>query len=59
MAMGFNADHGKKIDNLNVGLGQVSSQLADMSTYLNYMPINGGTFDGNENNNVMIDGGVY
>ena len=38
------------------------SQLEQMSDYLNYMPINGGSFedfDGNDNKNVLIDGGIY
>ena len=38
------------------------SQLERMSEYLNYMPINGGSFeefDGNDNKNVLIDGGIY
>lgn len=38
------------------------SQLEEMSDYLNYMPINGGSFeefDGNDNKNVLIDGGIY
>lgn len=43
-------------------IAKVNASLADMSDYLNYMPINGGTFDnfdGNGNTNVMIDGGIY
>lgn len=41
---------------------EVNAHLEDMSKYLNYMPVNGGTFedfDGNGNENVMIDGGTY
>ncbi|MDU3410109.1 hypothetical protein [Clostridium sp.] len=40
----------------------VDSEIINLRDYLNYMPINGGTFedfDGNENTNVMIDGGLY
>lgn len=43
-------------------LNKVNKELADVKDYLNYMPVNGGTFenfDGSENNNVMIDGGIY
>lgn len=48
----------KYTEKLN-GLG---ASLEQMSDYLNYMPVNGGTFedfDGNGNTNVMIDGGIY
>lgn len=41
---------------------KISKQFADMTDYLNYMPVNGGTFesfDGSENDNVIIDGGTY
>lgn len=51
-----------EIEDLETKNNELSSQLEDMAEYLNYMPINGGTFeniDGNENNNVIIDGGVY
>lgn len=40
----------------------VGERLEQMSDYLNYMPINGGSFeefDGNDNKNVLIDGGIY
>ena len=46
---------GERLDNFD-------SQLEQMSDYLNYMPINGGSFedfDGNDNKNVLIDGGIY
>ena len=36
--------------------------IGDLRDYLNYMPINGGSFedfDGNDNKNVLIDGGIY
>lgn len=50
--------------NLNIDkkMKEFVSQLTDLSTFLNYVPINGGTFedfDGNENTNIMIDGGEY
>ncbi|WP_195264562.1 BppU family phage baseplate upper protein [Clostridium sp. 1001275B_160808_H3] len=41
---------------------EITASLEQMSDYLNYMPVNGGTFedfDGNGNTNVMIDGGIY
>lgn len=47
----------KKEDIINI-----NASLEQMSDYLNYMPVNGGTFedfDGNGNTNVMIDGGIY
>jgi hypothetical protein len=37
----------------------LSEQLADMMNYLNYMPINGGEFDGNDPVGPTIDGGTY
>ena len=40
----------------------LAAHLADfqqLKDYLNYMPINGGSFDGNDNLNVTIDGGIY
>lgn len=36
-----------------------SAQLTGIENYLNYMPINGGSFDGNDASNVNIDGGTY
>lgn len=43
-------------------VAKINASLEQMSDYLNYMPVNGGTFedfDGNGNTNVMIDGGIY
>jgi len=40
-------------------LDGVDAQLADMMNYLNYMPINGGEFDGNDSEGPTIDGGTY
>ena len=42
MAIVFNADHGKKIDNLNVGLAQTNSQLADI---VNFFKVKGYELD--------------
>ena len=38
---------------------QVNASLEHMTEYLNYMPINGGDFDGNDDTHVIIDGGTY
>lgn len=38
---------------------EINASLEHMTEYLNYMPINGGDFDGNDNVNVGIDGGTY
>ena len=38
---------------------EVTASLEHMTEYLNYMPINGGDFDGNDNTHVSIDGGTY
>lgn len=46
------ADIRQEIENL-------TSQTNQMANYLNYMPINGGNFDGNEPSGVIIDGGIY
>ncbi len=35
------------------------AEFQQLKDYLNYMPINGGSFDGNDNLNVTIDGGIY
>lgn len=40
-------------------LNTLGSHLEDMAEYLNYMPINGGDFDGNDDTHVSIDGGTY
>jgi len=37
----------------------VGNRMDDLEEYLNYMPINGGSFDGNDNTHVSIDGGTY
>ncbi|RAU96845.1 hypothetical protein [Paenibacillus sp. YN15] len=39
--------------------GGVDAQLADLRNYLDYMPINGGDFDGNDPSGVVVDGGTY
>lgn len=44
----------KKDDIININV-----QLEQMTDYLNYMPINGGDFDGNDDTHVSIDGGTY
>jgi len=49
---------GGEVD-LPTRLNKVDTSLADMTSYLNFMPINGGSFDGNEPTNVLIDGGTY
>lgn len=36
-----------------------SSEIGQLTSYLEYMPINGGAFDGNEPSGVTIDGGTY
>lgn len=46
----------EKIDTL---LKRQAVSLAQLVEYLNYMPINGGDFDGNDNQNLTIDGGTY
>ena len=40
-------------------LSNIDALLEDMTEYLNFMPINGGDFDGNDNTHVSIDGGTY
>lgn len=41
-------------------LDENSSALVTLTEYLNYMPVNGGDFDGADGNaNVTIDGGIY
>lgn len=47
---------------LDDALGRVlgiDNKFKGMAEYLNYMPINGGDFDGNDNTHVSIDGGTY
>lgn len=37
----------------------IGHRLDDIENYLNYMPIDGGDFNGMGNPNVIIDGGTY
>ncbi|SMB95306.1 hypothetical protein SAMN00017405_0375 [Desulfonispora thiosulfatigenes DSM 11270] len=37
----------------------LNEKIIQLKEFLNYMPINGGNFDGNEPNGVLIDGGIY
>lgn len=49
-------------DVIRSDLNSAKTSLAEMTSFLNYMPINGGSFedfDGMNNLNVLIDGGVY
>lgn len=49
----------KDIEVIEVEVKNIEAQLLDMKSYLNYMPINGGDFDGSDDLNVNIDGGTY
>lgn len=49
----------KDIEVIEVKVKNIDEQLLDMKNYLNYMPINGGDFDGSDDLNVNIDGGTY
>lgn len=40
-------------------INDINASLEHMKEYLNYMPINGGDFDGNDSTHVSIDGGTY
>ena len=60
----INARKGKpalveKIDEIDNNIVNIDEQLEHMAEYLNYMPINGGDFDGNDDTHVIIDGGTY
>ncbi|WP_273485163.1 hypothetical protein [Desulforamulus ruminis] len=35
------------------------TEFQQLKDFLNYMPINGGDFDGNEPTGLTVDGGVY
>lgn len=37
----------------------VRANILDLIDFLGYMPINGGTFDGNDPTGPVIDGGIY
>lgn len=52
------ASHGEIVD-LDNRVDQNTSQLEYLTEYLNYMPINGGDFDGNDDKHVSVDGGTY
>lgn len=47
-----------KMNNIENGIGNVQNDLTLLQNYLNYMPINGGDFDGNEPG-LVVDGGTY
>ena len=49
----------EKIDEIDNNIVNVNEQMTHMKEYLNYMPINGGDFDGNDNTHITIDGGTY
>lgn len=38
---------------------RLDSEMANLMSYLNYMPINGGSFDGDDPTGPVIDGGTY
>lgn len=58
-ARGLEVSLKKRIDKIDEISKTNSASLEDMKEYLNYMPINGGDFDGNNNTHVSIDGGTY
>lgn len=37
----------------------IGNRFDSLEDYLNYMPINGGDFDGNDDTHISIDGGTY
>lgn len=49
-------DNWDKIDDFSK---DTKTQIENLKDFLNYMPINGGTFDGNEVSGPVIDGGNY
>lgn len=63
----------RRIDNLIITSGDSSPEVSDarggfpvlgarldaLTEYLNFMPINGGDFDGNDPTGPIIDGGTY
>jgi hypothetical protein len=40
-------------------LATVKTKVTALEDFLGYMPINGGTFDGNDPTGPVIDGGIY
>lgn len=38
---------------------RLDGEMSNLMNYLNYMPINGGDFDGNDPSGPVIDGGTY
>ncbi len=50
---------GDRLNAKSEQIGNLSADIVQLQDYLNYMPINGGDFDGNEPIGVVIDGGTY
>jgi len=46
-------------DKIDEKVEENTSAIGQLTSYLEYMPINGGAFDGNEPSGVTIDGGTY
>lgn len=49
----------RRMNNIESGIGDAHSEVVKLKEYLNYMPIDGGDFDGNDPQNVALDGGLF
>lgn len=49
----------QRMNKIEQGIFDSQLQLTQLREFLNYMPINGGSFDGNDPTGPVIDGGIY